>query len=139
MKAVTVTTIKKELQHLEKEQLVELALRVTKYKIENKELMTYLLFEEHDEDHFIETIKAEMDDQFEDINTASYHFIKKSVRKILRGVKKHVRYSKKIETEASGNIREHNIINYAKTGVQRISMGVLTHSISNFDFSLDIK
>ena len=46
---------------------------------------------------------------------------------------------KKIETEASGNIREHNIINYAKTGVQRISMGVLTHSISNFDFSLDIK
>jgi hypothetical protein len=87
MKAVTVTTIKKELQHLEKEQLVELALRVTKYKIENKELMTYLLFEEHDEDHFIETIKAEMDDQFEDINTTSYHFIKKSVRKILRGVK----------------------------------------------------
>ncbi len=46
---------------------------------------------------------------------------------------------KKIETEASGNIKEHNIINYAKTGVQRISMGDLTHSISNFDFSLDIK
>ena len=46
---------------------------------------------------------------------------------------------KKIETEASGNIKEHNIINYAKTGVQRISMGTLTHSISNFDFSLDIK
>ncbi len=101
MKAVTVTTIKKELQHLEKEQLVELALRITKYKIENKELMTYLLFEEHDEDHFIEAIKAEMDDQFEDINTTSYHFIKKSVRKILRGVKKHVRYSKKLETEAA--------------------------------------
>lgn len=101
MKAVTLNAIKKELQYLEKEQLLELALRVTKYKIENKELMTYLLFNEQDEDAFIETIKTEMDEQFENITSTSYHFIKKSVRKILRDVKKHVRYSKKIETEAA--------------------------------------
>jgi DNA-binding transcriptional regulator YhcF (GntR family) len=101
MKAVTLNTIKKELQHLEREQLVELALRVTKFKVENKELMTYLLFDEQDEDLFIEKIKEEMDEQFELVNTTSYHFMKKSVRKILRGVKKHVRYSKKVETEAA--------------------------------------
>jgi nicotinate-nucleotide pyrophosphorylase (carboxylating) len=46
--------------------------------------------------------------------------------------------SKKIQTEASGNINEKNIISYAKSGVQRISMGALTHTISNFDFSLEI-
>ncbi|MDA8886818.1 hypothetical protein OAD66_08780 [Bacteroidia bacterium] len=101
MKAVSITRIKKEVQHLTQEELAEILLRVGKYKVENKELLTYLLFEEHDEDSFIATIKEEMDDQFELINTTSYHFIKKSVRKILRGVKKHVRYSKKIETEAA--------------------------------------
>jgi len=46
---------------------------------------------------------------------------------------------KTVETEASGNINETNIISYAKTKVKRISMGSLTHSISNFDFSLEIK
>jgi len=46
---------------------------------------------------------------------------------------------KNIETEASGNINENNIVSYAKTGVNRISMGSLTHTISNFDFSLEIK
>ena len=46
---------------------------------------------------------------------------------------------KTVETEASGNINETNIISYAKTKVKRISMGSLTHSIRNFDFSLEIK
>ena len=46
---------------------------------------------------------------------------------------------KTVETEASGNINETNIISYAKTKVKRISMGSLTHSICNFDFSLEIK
>ena len=46
---------------------------------------------------------------------------------------------KNIQTEASGNINENNIVSYAKTGVGRISMGSLTHTISNFDFSLEIK
>jgi len=44
---------------------------------------------------------------------------------------------KKIETEASGNITPKNIIQYAKTGVDRISLGYLTHSVKNFDFSLE--
>ncbi|MGB1248638.1 MAG: hypothetical protein ACPG4Z_07110, partial [Chitinophagales bacterium] len=39
------------------------------------------------------------DTQFETINTSSYYFIKKSVRKILRYCKKYIKYSKKKETE----------------------------------------
>ena len=42
-----------------------------------------------------------------------------------------------IETEASGNITSKNIMNYAKTGVKRISLGCLTHSVKNFNFSLE--
>lgn len=99
MKAVSVVTIKKELKHRSSEELLELCLRLSKFKKENKELLTYLLFESHDEAGYIETVKAEIDEQFETINTNSYFYIKKSVRKILRNIKKYARYSLKKETE----------------------------------------
>ena len=38
--------------------------------------------------------------------------------------------------ETSGNISEKNIIDYAKTGVNYISIGALTHSVKNIDMSL---
>ena len=44
---------------------------------------------------------------------------------------------KTIQTEASGNINPENIVQYARTGVKRISLGYLTHSVKNFDFSLE--
>ena len=99
MKAVSVVTIKKELQHRSQEELMELCLRLSKFKKENKELLTYLLFESHDETAYIETVKQELDTQFDTINTDSYFYIKKSVRKILRNLKKYARYSLKKETE----------------------------------------
>jgi len=40
------------------------------------------------------------------------------------------------ETESSGGINEENILEYAKCGVNYISLGALTHSIKNFDISL---
>ncbi|MBT8186106.1 MAG: hypothetical protein KJO73_00285 [Croceitalea sp.] len=99
MKAATVVQIKKELQHRNPTELLELCLRLSKFKKENKELLTYLLFEAHDESGYLETVKAELDEQFSLINTNSYFYIKKSVRKILRTLKKYARYSGKKETE----------------------------------------
>ena len=43
------------------------------------------------------------------------------------------------ETESSGGITESNILEYAKCGVDYISLGALTHSIKNFDLSLKAK
>jgi nicotinate-nucleotide pyrophosphorylase (carboxylating) len=40
------------------------------------------------------------------------------------------------ETESSGGITEDNILEYAKCGVDYISLGTLTHTIKNFDLSL---
>ena len=40
------------------------------------------------------------------------------------------------ETEASGNINENNLIQYAETGVDFLSIGALTHSAKNIDLSL---
>ncbi len=99
MKAVSVVTIRKELKHLSSNELAELCLRLSRFKKENKELLTYLLFESHNESGYIESVKAYMDEEFDGINTASYFYIKKSMRKILRNVKKYVRYSQKKETE----------------------------------------
>jgi nicotinate-nucleotide pyrophosphorylase (carboxylating) len=40
------------------------------------------------------------------------------------------------ETEASGGITEYNIVEYAKTGVNFISLGMLTHSVKSLDISM---
>ncbi|MEO6903489.1 MAG: carboxylating nicotinate-nucleotide diphosphorylase [Bacteroidia bacterium] len=42
----------------------------------------------------------------------------------------------KYETEASGGITEHTIRDYAKCGVDYISVGALTHSVKSLDLSL---
>jgi len=99
MKAVSVVTIRKELKDKTEAELAELCLRLSRFKKENKELLTYLLFEAHNEQAYIETVKSEIDEQFEAINTNSYFYIKKSVRKILRNTKKYIRYSLNKETE----------------------------------------
>ncbi len=99
MKTATVKELKEELSHLSQSELVELCLRLSRFKKENKELLTYLLYEASNEIGYIEGIKAEITLQFTEINTDSYYYIKKSVRKILRRVKTYIRYSKIKETE----------------------------------------
>ncbi len=44
----------------------------------------------------------------------------------------------KYETEASGGITEETIVEYAKAGVDYISVGAITHSVKAFDLSLKI-
>ena len=99
MKAATVKELKQELGMRSQPELLELCLRLSKFKKENKELLTYLLYEASDEATYIENVKREIDIQFEQINTKTYYFIKKSIRKILRTAKTYIRYSKKKETE----------------------------------------
>lgn len=100
MKAATVSQIKKELVYRSPEELRELCLRLSKFKKENKELLTYLLFESIDEEEYIQNIKTEIDTEFKAINKKNFFYVKKSVRKILKLIKKYSRYSLKKETEA---------------------------------------
>ena len=99
MKAASVKELKEELHNCSQQQLLELCLRLSKFKKENKELLTYLLFESYDEEAYIENVKIEIDTQFDLINRKTYYFIKKGVRKILSELKKYIRYSQKKETE----------------------------------------
>jgi len=50
-----------------------------------------------------------------------------------------VKLAKKLyETEASGGVTLNNVKKIAKTGVDRISIGALTHNINSLDFKLEI-
>ena len=100
MKTVTIKQLKDELSHKSADELKELCLHLSRFKKENKELLTYLLFESHNEEGYIQSVKEQIDELFSEINTKSYFYIRKSVRKILSLTKKYIRYSKKKETEA---------------------------------------
>lgn len=119
MKAATIVTIKKELQHLPKEDLLQLCLRLGRFKKENKELLTYLLFQAHDEESYIESIKETLDEQFAGMNTDSYFYMKKTIRKILRQIKTYSRYSITKTTEVELLIYFCQKLNDLKPNIHR--------------------
>ncbi len=99
MKAASIHELQKELKTLEPEQVLELCVRLAKYKKDNKELLSYLLFEAHDEKTYIKNIKEQLDKEFLGINRYTSYLTKKSLRKILRGVNKFIKYSGSKQTE----------------------------------------
>ena len=93
MKAATVHEIKQELTMLPASALAELCLRLAKFKKDNKELLTYLLFEAPDQAAYVENVKKEIDLGFEELPKPNLYLTKKSLRKILRNTAKRIRYT----------------------------------------------
>ena len=57
----------------------------------------------------------------------------------VKNLKQGVRIAKKYyETEASGNINLKTVKSIARTGVNRISIGSITHSATAIDLKLEI-
>jgi len=101
MKAASISEIKNELSGLSPGRLAALCLQLAKYKKDNKELLSYLLFEETDVAAYIDNVKKEMDELFSEINTSHIYFAKKTLRKILRIAGKHIRYTGSKQAEAT--------------------------------------
>lgn len=99
MKAATVQEIKQELSTLKQQELLAICQRLARFKKENKELLTYILFESSNELGYVDSIKSEIDEQMDAINQSHIYFAKKSIRKILRLVNKYSRYSSSKQTE----------------------------------------
>src|SRR4051812_28126644 len=101
MKAASISELKQELSNLPAKELVDLCIRLTKYKKENKELLTYLLFEAYDQEAYINNVKQEMDEAFKELPKSSPYQNKKSLRKILRAITKYSKHtaSKQAEVE----------------------------------------
>ena len=99
MTPATINEIRKELAHIDSGKLQEICIRLARYKTENKELISYLLFEAHDEAAFIEGARTEVKTLFDSIESRQAYLVKKTVRKILRIVNKYARYSGQHATE----------------------------------------
>src|ERR1700759_1399502 len=99
MKAASIQEIKQELSSLSPSRLSELCLRLAKFKKDNKELLTYLLFESEDLTEYIGNVKKEMDEEFKELPKPNLYLTKKSLRKILRITTKQIRYTASPQAE----------------------------------------
>ena len=115
MKAATAQEIKKELNSIPATELVNLCLRLARFKKENKELLSYLLFNANDEEQFVLEIKEEINENFAEINKSHMYYAKKSLRKILKIINKYCRYSSIIETEII--LRIHFCLSLKESGI----------------------
>jgi hypothetical protein len=99
MKSASIQEIKLELKSLSPTRLSELCLRLAKFKKDNKELLTYLLFESDDEASYIASVKKEIDDGFTELPKPNLYLTKKSLRKVLRITAKQIRYTASPQAE----------------------------------------
>ena len=125
MKAASLNEIKKELSYLDLKKVQELCMRLAKYKKENKELLTYLLFESGDESGYVTGVKNEMDDNFALLPKSNVYLIKKSLRKILRLTNKQIKYSEDKQTEVE--LRIHFCGKMKKSGLRLLPSQVLVN------------
>ena len=99
MTSISVHELKQELTGLKATELVNLILRLARFKKENKELLNYLLFYARDEEGFIKLVKDEVSALFTTVNLTQLYFAKKTLRKILRVINKNSRYSGNKQTD----------------------------------------
>jgi len=98
MKIASLSEIKRELNERTPEELRAFCLRIAKFRKDNKELLNYLLFEAYDEENYKEVLKNEIEMEFAEMNASSVYLAKKSIRRILRKVTKHIKYSNSKQT-----------------------------------------
>ena len=99
MKTASLKEIKVELENTPPDILLELCLKLTKFKKENKELLTYLLFEESNEKLYVNSVKELLDELFTTVNKTQLYFAKKTIRKIVRTGNRYIKYSNSRTTE----------------------------------------
>lgn len=96
-----VREIRQELEAQTPKELINIIQRLARFKKENKELLTFLLFEAHDLDGHLAAVREELLTSMLDIQPERIYLAKKTVRKTLRIANKHIRLigSKAAEAE----------------------------------------
>lgn len=154
METASLSDIRNELKSLSPAELQAIVLRLAKFKKENKELVSYLLFNAADETFFLQDCRNEIDVLFRSVNRSSHLFVKKTLRKTLRITNQYIKFSTspKVEIELlvyfckkmkeSGfNKRSHPVIvNIYLRQVERIKKTLKTlHEDLQFDYADDIE
>jgi hypothetical protein len=153
MTTASLPELRRAINNVPSADLPELCIRLARFKKENKELLSYLLFESDDEPEYIRKIKAEIDDLFSELNRNTPYLTKKGIRKTLAFTNQRIRYSGQKRTEVELLIHfckkfkkevpfRYNITikNIYLRQVQRIKKTIGTlHEDLQFDFSEEIK
>ncbi len=154
MKTSSLREIKKELETLHPTQLLNICIQLVKYKKENKELISYLLFESNDEKNYIDEIKKEIDEQFDEIKKSNSYIAKKQIRKSLRMMNKLIKFSGNKQTEielrlhfcrklsrlSQNYLRQSAIASILIKQVQVIQKVIYTlHEDLQFDYNEELK
>ena len=129
MKTASLKEIQDELQNLPAEEMVKMTIRLAKFKRDNKEFLTYLLFESFDTDAYIESVKGYMENEFAELNTSNLYFAKKGLRRILRNTSKYAKYAGQAETEIRLLLHFCSLLN--RSGISYHESGVLTNLYNN--------
>ena len=99
MKPASLADIKRELKSRDHDTVLQLCLRLGRFKKDNKELLSYMLFESDDEVAFISSVKEDIEEQMTELNMNTLYYAKKGLRRVIRNMDKNIRYSGIKETE----------------------------------------
>lgn len=99
MKTSSIHDIQKELKTYTSKEVLEFCIRLAKYKKENKELLSYLMFHAGNEKLYIQGIKEQLTVLFEEINKQTAYTTKKGLQKIVRTMNRFIKYSTHKTTE----------------------------------------
>ncbi|MFG0262639.1 MAG: hypothetical protein ACF788_09640 [Novipirellula sp. JB048] len=135
MKAATISQLKKALAELDHQELLEACLRLARFKVDNKELLTYLLMQSEDERGYADQVCAALDAQLP--NATRIH--KKTLRKIVRWMDKRLRYSGDKETELQVRIHfcRRFVDRQIRFGSCRVSANMYTTQLKKIDKAIE--
>ena len=135
MSAATISQLKKELVKLEHDDLLDVCLRMAKFKVESKELLTYLLLKADDEVGYANDLCDEIDQ----LLSVPGQIHKKTLRKIVRWMDKSLRFSGDKETELQVRIHFCRRIKDKKIsfGNCRVSANMYATQLKKIDKAID--
>ena len=99
MNIPSLAAIKKELSYLDEKELSSLILDLSKFTRDNKAFLYFKLNERDQPSLFVDTVKDELDEQFQTANTTSFYLTKKSAQTIRRKLNKALKFSKNKEDQ----------------------------------------
>ena len=154
LKVASLNDIRKSMKNLDPAEMEEILLRLAKFKVDNKALLNYLLYERADEAAYINQVKIEISEIFSDTNTSSSYLAKKTIRKALKVCNNHIKYSglnttciellihfcmelKDLGMSLRGN---HVLANLYQRQIKRIEQSIATlHEDLQYDYNKELE
>lgn len=94
MEIPSLSDLKKDLSFLSEKELIGLITDLAKFSRDNKAFLYFKLNERDQPNLFVDTVKEELDEAFQNANTRNYHLAKKAAQAIRRKLNKALKLNK---------------------------------------------